>query len=113
MTTAWFGKASWDFAPRNRVELIDGRHQQFPGGEELLVEGGGAGRGGATVQGGRGPPVHLGPVQSPLLWQLLGSASQGVGTGGLPVQGSERHGGAGCQPWDPAELGQATDEAAE
>ncbi|MEW5655215.1 restriction endonuclease [Streptomyces cinereoruber] len=26
VTTAWFGKASWDFAPRNRVELIDGRH---------------------------------------------------------------------------------------
>ncbi|WP_326585390.1 restriction endonuclease [Streptomyces sp. NBC_00481] len=26
VTTAWFGKASWDFAPRNRVELFDGRH---------------------------------------------------------------------------------------
>ncbi|MFJ6438608.1 restriction endonuclease [Streptomyces sp. NPDC091416] len=26
VTTAWFGRASWDFAPRNRVELIDGRH---------------------------------------------------------------------------------------
>jgi restriction system protein len=26
VTTAWFGKTSWDFAPRNRVELIDGRH---------------------------------------------------------------------------------------
>ncbi|MGW0314004.1 restriction endonuclease [Streptomyces flavidovirens] len=26
VTTAWFGKASWDFAPRNRVDLIDGRH---------------------------------------------------------------------------------------
>ncbi|MFE5729958.1 restriction endonuclease [Streptomyces sp. NPDC056528] len=26
VTTAWFGKASWDFAPRNRVELVDGRH---------------------------------------------------------------------------------------
>ncbi|MFF0596101.1 restriction endonuclease [Streptomyces antibioticus] len=26
VTTAWFGKVSWDFAPRNRVELIDGRH---------------------------------------------------------------------------------------
>ncbi|MFE8017395.1 restriction endonuclease [Streptomyces antibioticus] len=25
VTIAWFGKASWDFAPRNRVELIDGR----------------------------------------------------------------------------------------
>lgn len=25
VTTAWFGKTSWDFAPRNRVELIDGR----------------------------------------------------------------------------------------
>ncbi|MGW1529171.1 restriction endonuclease [Streptomyces sp. NPDC002159] len=25
VTTAWFGKASLDFAPRNRLELIDGR----------------------------------------------------------------------------------------
>jgi len=26
VTTAWFGKSSLDFAPRNRLELIDGRH---------------------------------------------------------------------------------------
>ncbi|MFI8266746.1 restriction endonuclease [Streptomyces sp. NPDC085665] len=26
VTTAWFGKASHDFAPRHRLELIDGRH---------------------------------------------------------------------------------------
>lgn len=26
VTTAWFGKSSWGFAARNRVELIDGRH---------------------------------------------------------------------------------------
>ncbi|MGW5768763.1 restriction endonuclease [Streptomyces longwoodensis] len=26
VTTAWFGKTSLDFAPRNRLELIDGRH---------------------------------------------------------------------------------------
>lgn len=26
VTTAWFGKSSLDFAPRNRIELIEGRH---------------------------------------------------------------------------------------
>ncbi|MFD9357222.1 restriction endonuclease [Streptomyces sp. NPDC060031] len=71
VTTAWFGKASHDFAPLHRLELIDGRHLKA-----LLLEH-------------LGIDALIGLPQLPLGWETRNLTWQtGTSTARKPASGS-------------------------